>query len=309
MITTNTSAAPSETAPLPTGLRLLSGAAIATTLPYAALKVAWLCGSRIGLQDSEFGTSATMHVANGLTLALDAVAALLAFTFAARRGRRAPGVLVAFPMWVGAGLLGEILLLMPLTLVGGTVGSRPSSGAGPIADWVYAVVYAGFTGLGLFLLPAFAWYAWIRWGDQLRVGVSARGPVARPGVWAGAMSSTGLGIAGVAAARAVSADAARWMIVDTILAGAAAVGLVVLARGLSRVRRVWPVAAAFVGSGALFAWGAFQTTLALVPNDLVGDGPVPTWVTAYALARLAAGAVGGIALATAVLPARRRRRS
>ncbi|MFX4778103.1 hypothetical protein ABTB39_19705, partial [Acinetobacter baumannii] len=85
--------------------------AIAGTLPYIALKVAWRSGSRIGLEDPDFGTSTTMQVANALTMGMDVVAVAMALAFVTAWGRRLPPWLVLGPMWVGTGLLAPILVI------------------------------------------------------------------------------------------------------------------------------------------------------------------------------------------------------
>lgn len=99
-----------------------------------------------------------------LTGGLDLVALVLAVVFF--RGLRAPAWLVLPPMWLGAGLLGQILVAFPVILLTSSGPSSPGSGqVPPLADWVYLLVYGGFAGLGIGLLGAFAVYAWQRWGQ------------------------------------------------------------------------------------------------------------------------------------------------
>ncbi len=62
--------------------------AILGTLPYITLKLMWLGGSRVGLNDPDFGTSPVMVAANTMTMAMDAVAILLALAFVTAWGRR-----------------------------------------------------------------------------------------------------------------------------------------------------------------------------------------------------------------------------
>lgn len=290
---------PTSVSPAPAPLasrveRALAAGALVCTMPYAGIKTAWMFGARAGLTDPSFGHSTAMEIGNALTLFLDVAAAALAAAFVARRGMRAPALLVSFPMWVGYGLLGEILLVMPLTLLGSTVGSRPSSGSSPIAGWVFAFVYAGFTGLGACLLPLFALYARRRWGSVLRERRTRRPVVDRVAAGA-AMACTALGVAGLVGASFVSADSGRWMIVDGVLALASAAGLGVLATGRLAVRRWIPVAVVFAGSGSMFAWGLFHSVLMTVPNDLApGNAPLPA--IGYAVSRTVIGVSAGLAL-------------
>lgn len=274
--------------------RALCVGAVLSTLPYAVLKLMWLGGSRIGLNDPSFANTLTMHVANTLTLGLDLAGAALAITFATRRGQRAPAALVTFPMWVGYGLLGQILLFVPLTVIGGTVGTRPSDGSGPIDGWVYASVYAGFTGLGLFLLPAFALYARNRWAAMFSARLIRTRIVDRPTAWVATLTAT-MGAVSLAAVVPVGPDAARMFGIEGVLSFVAAAGLFVLATGRAQVKAWVPVLAAFTGTGALFAWGLFQAVITIVPNDLV-PADTPRTVVVYAAARCAVGLLGGWAL-------------
>lgn len=279
----------------PVGLARMSLAAFAAlaTLPYLVLKVAWLSGSRVGILDPEFGTGAEMDVLNALTLGLDVVALALAVTFATRRGLRAPAWLVVPPMWVGAGLLGQILVSLPVSLVAQAVSpSRPTPGQlPPIAEWVFTLVYAGFAGLGVGLLGAFALYAWTRWGRRGLPPVTA---VARTALTAAAILVLVAG--GVHAALSAVPLSAR--LLDLVVVAVTAGSLVALARpGAGGRTSVIAVVLVFVGTGALAAWGTYIGVLHLMPNDLVGQSEID-WVTVGTSAlRVAAGLAGAAALA------------
>ncbi|WP_226343990.1 hypothetical protein [Agilicoccus flavus] len=271
-----------------TGLRrALCVGAVAACLPYLALKVHWLLGGRIGLLDPAFGRSTTMAVANALTFAMEVVALVLAVAFVAPWGRRLPGPVVLLPMWVGTGLLGGILVSVPLQLLATlVVAARPSSpaapggpsGTPPIADWVYAVVYAGFGVLGLCLIGGFALYAHQRW---LRPGGWARPLRAwvRPAPAAAAIRAVG----GLAVAFGVAVAALGFVGDPRGVGGALGDGAVAVAGGLgllalwaarpANLAGVVPAAAAWLGSGALAAWGLYRFVLLAVPNDLAGDAP------------------------------------
>lgn len=254
------------------------------TLPYLAIKVAWLSGSRVGLPDPEFGESTAMTVLNSLTLGLDVVALVLAGVFFFRRGIRAPLWLVLPPMWIGAGLLGQILVALPLQLVVQAVSpSQPTTGeVPPIADWVYGLVYAGFAGLGIGLLGAFAIYAWQRWGHRPV-------PPLRPHTRGWLRVAALLAVLGGVVHLVLSDVPLGTRILDLVVALVAAGAL--LALGRVRAGQV-AVVAAFVGTGALTAWGTYLTVILLVPNELVGQ-TVIDWPTVTAsLLRAAAGFVG-----------------
>ena len=268
--------------------RSLAAFAALMTLPYLVLKIAWLSGSRVGLQDPEFGHSTAMLVLNSLTMGLDVVALILAGVFFFRRGIRAPLWLVLPPMWIGAGLLGQILLTMPVNLIWAAVSpAQPTADElPPIADWVYAMVYAGFSGLGIGLLGAFAIYAWQRWGQH---------PIPRPGPRSRAVLRGAAALAAVSGlAQLVLADLPLLnRIIDLVIAGILAVVLLALGRpGAGRGTAV----VAFAGTGALTAWGTYLTVILLIPNDLVGQSSVDWATVGTSLLRAAAGFAGAGAL-------------
>lgn len=278
---------------------MLALGAIAATLPYSALKIAWLAGSRIGLSGSSFGTSTTMHVLNAVTLGLDVVAFALAVTFFRRA--RAPRWFVLPTMWVGYGLLGQILAIIgPSVFVQVLSGSADSGGSSePIAGWVYLCVYAGFSGLGLCLLPAFAIYAWQRWGaaagwgERLKTVRAQQIPVTPTALVVFVVLSSCLR----AAFSNSGEEAVGWAV-------AAVVGLVALAGVLASytgwpggVRRVVPLLAVWTASGAMAAWGVYQVVLETVPNDLVTET-----VSGVDVALAAVKVVAGMAVALVVIP-------
>lgn len=274
--------------------RLAAGAAV-TTLPYCALKIAWLSGSRIGLDDPSFGTSTTMHLLNLGTLGLDLVALALALVIVT--GSRAPMWFVLPTMWVGYGLLGQILLIIgPSVIVQVFRGSSSDRSAPPIDGWVYASVYTGFGGLGLFLLPAFAIHAWQLWGDQNGWGERLSG-IRRelprmPAVFAS-------GVVAALTVRAACADspavAASWGI-DALIGLVALVAMRMFRTGRpSRLPRAVPLAVTWTASGAWAAWGVYHLVLATIPNDLVADP-----VASLDIALFATKSLAGMALVCAV---------
>jgi hypothetical protein len=93
------------------------GLVVLAVVPYVALKLAWLSGSGVGVQD---GTAlAELHstrivVGNNVTIVLELAAVGLALALASAWGRRAPAWLV-LGLGAGAtGLLAPILLGLPI---------------------------------------------------------------------------------------------------------------------------------------------------------------------------------------------------
>lgn len=290
----STSAAPPPVGPARRGLALL---AVLATLPYLTLKLHWLTGGRAGLGDPAFGQSTVMYVLNGLTMLLDVVALVLAVVFLTRRGLRAPAWLVLPPMWVGAGLLGQILVALPVSAILNAVStpSAPTTGEPPpIAEWVFTMVYAGFGLLGVGLLGSFAIYAWQRWGGR---------PLGAP---TAGQSGTLVAAAGLVLVAAVvhlllSEVPLSSRLLDLVVALTAAISLTALASPAVRSRgALVAVVIAFVGTGAMAAWGTYLGVIVLVPNDLVGQDAVDWPTVAASALRLVAGALGVGALAARI---------
>ncbi|MGC5616813.1 hypothetical protein [Georgenia sp. Z1491] len=267
--------------------RALATFAVLMTLPYLGLKIAWLTGSDVGLSVPGFGHSPGMIALNVATAGLDVVAFALAVVLLTRRGFRAPAWLVVPPLWIGAGLLGLILVSLPVHLVAGLIDPpEPTTEVPPIEGWVFGMVYAGFAGLGVGLLGAFALYAWKRWGSR---PVPSSTGVAR--TWLAVAAAAVLGSSVV---HLVVADVpVLHRVVDIVVGAVAAVALWAL-RG-DQVSRV-VVVLAFAGTGALAAWGTYLGVVTVVPNNLVVYDDLP-WGTVVASAlRALAGIVGGLAL-------------
>lgn len=284
---------PGSLPPVGPARRALAGFAALTTLPYLALKVSWLAGMRTGLNDPEFGHSSTMFWLNSLTMGLDVVALVLAVIFLTRRGLRAPAWLVLPPMWIGAGLLGQILLALPLAVFVNTVAPShpPTDEIPPLADWVYPLVYAGFAGLGIGLLGAFAIYARQRWGGRSLPPVTAR---ARRMLRGAAVLIVGAGVVHTVVS-GVPLDA---RLLDLAVAVVTAAALLALGRSSLRGRRATAaLVVAFMGTGAVVAWGTYLGVITAIPNELVGQTETDWATVGGAALRMAAGFVGVGALA------------
>ncbi len=292
------------------------------TVPYLGLKLLWLTGHPVGAGDGD--AMDDLWLVNLLTFGMDAVAVLLALAFVRPWGRRAPAGWVAFPMWVATGLLGTILVAMPLLLLSNVVlgPDHPPAGAdeGP-SGWVFPVVYGGFAVQGLALITGFLLYARERWAGLLRhdrIGDLPHTPTL----------TTQRAFACVAAPLAVGIAAARlywafggenglpleWQeyrgrgvaVMDTVTAlmavAAAAALLVLVFRGRPGWRLRGPLAVVWTAAGSLFGWGSWQ----LVANGTFTAAPdprraVPGLLTLVESAQVVTGllvlAVGAIALA------------
>ncbi|NNG40341.1 hypothetical protein HJ588_13810 [Flexivirga sp. ID2601S] len=271
--------------------RILAIGAALLALPYFMLKVVWLSGSRIGIQDPDFGRSAVMHALNGATLGLDLAVLGLATVF--YRNARPRSLLVVPPMWIGYGLLGQILLLIvPATLLQPTTSA--SAGPDAIAGWVYAVVYTGFCGIGLCLLPAFALYARDRWGRDWSRPLKSVAPQPVPAFTTSVAVLVALALAGYGLTRGDLRDGVPWL-TDAGLGALAVLALLALSRGMTALPRWSALLVLFAGSGAWVAWGVYGLVLELVPNDLT-SGPSSAAPVILNAAKVA----GGLALARTI---------
>ncbi|MCA6091678.1 hypothetical protein LE181_05800 [Streptomyces sp. SCA3-4] len=269
-----------------TARRLLRAGAIAACVPYLALKVAWLAGSRIGIPE---GSAALEHetllkAANALTLLMDTGVIVLALLLTCPWGRRAPSWLLVLPMWGAVGLLTPVIVGFParlaLGMLGATDAGHPADGRPFLDEWVFTVVYSGFIVQGLALGALFVLYARGRWG-HLWQG-SAGDPAARlRGRWprgaavaaavlavgqAGAhlvwSSGVRTGLPGAMAGRS-GADAAVQEAAYVLYGAAAVAGIVLLLS--RRAVPLWvPLLLTGVGSAALGCWGGWLLTTGLV---------------------------------------------
>lgn len=301
---------------------MAAAAAVAATVPYLGLKLLWLTGHPVGAGDAD--AMDDLWLVNLLTFGMDAIAVLLALSFVRPWGRRAPAGLVAFPMWVATGLLGTILVALPLfllsTLLLGPDQAPPGTDDGP-SGWVFPVVYGGFAVQGLALITGFLLYARERWAGLLhhdRIGDLPRSPTLTT-QRAFACVAAPLA-AGVAAARAYWACGGttglplEWQDyhgrgvavmdgVTALMAVAAGAALLLLVfRGRPGWRLRGPLAVVWTAAGSLFGWGSWQLvafgTFTTAPD---ARRAVPGLMTLVESAQVVTGllvtAVGAIALA------------
>lgn len=258
--------------------RIVGWAAVVGTLPYLALKFAWLTGSTVGVIDTALFDDHSILVLNAVTAGMDLTAIVIALAFTYDWGQRLPAFLILAPIWVGTGFLVPILLLLPMSgLALGTAQEDPF-----LESWVQPMVYTGFGWQGLMLTIAFVLYARVRWPWVFQVErVRAR----RISVVLGDLGAVLAAVAGVESL--IVGSMADQLI--GVLALLAAVGAVVLMHGV-RTRFWVPVAVAWVGAGALFAWGGWAVVNQVGRTALSGGGGVPV----FQLAAMVGGGLIGI---------------
>ncbi|MFD8479430.1 hypothetical protein [Kitasatospora sp. NPDC059673] len=249
---------------------------IAATLPYLALKIAWVAGSSIGVHGDGMH-SGSMIGANLATLGMDAIAAALALALARPWGRRVPGWLLILPMWVATGLLAPIALVVPVAAVVGAFTDGFSSSGSPDQDtidgWVYAMVYGGFGLQAVGLVAGFVLHARERWAGvfALRLRDLPLGPAAgarrliAAGVAAFGLIPVGIQLSWAFGSHALrpgdTRTASQSLIIDSgyaliILAGL--VGMLAVTRQRQDGRPALRLLVmAWVGTGTAFGWGFF----------------------------------------------------
>jgi hypothetical protein len=177
--------------------RTALAAVFLAVVPYVALKVLWLSGSSIGVEDQAVLAelhSTRMVVGNNVTIGLELLAVALAVALSSGWGRRVPAWVVIGAGAGATGLLAPILLGLPLgSLVQLSVdGDLHTAGMDHLSPWVFAIVYGGF-GLMAAAIAVLAWrYAEIRWDQVLRCAPDTPRP------WAVLLGAVGLVPFGVA---------------------------------------------------------------------------------------------------------------
>ncbi|MEV0372723.1 hypothetical protein AB0I10_23330 [Streptomyces sp. NPDC050636] len=286
---------------------VLRATALAACIPYLSLKIAWIAGGRIGIPEGSplrQGGDSLMAM-NGLTVLMDAAVIILAFLLTRPWGRRVPAWLLVLPMWCATGLLAPIVVVFPVQTLasvlrdgshgGGAVTGGDGFGGDPdrfLAPWVWSVVYTGFIVQALTLGALFVLYARERWGHlwRGRVGTLPDGPTrsarrlsaAAVAVLAVLPAVTHLlwaagSTAGLNPARAAAQDLnSRLNDAGYVLfAALAAAGALMLGYGRGRrVPLLLPLAAAWIGSGALACWGGWMTFTTL--SARAGDPMLPS---------------------------------
>lgn len=250
-----------NSSPEPRRLRPVFGyVAVAGTLPYLLLKLAWIAGLEIGVTEPGLMTTAVMRSANAFTAAMELVAIVVVLALTHSWGLRVPAWFVVFPMWVGTGLLVPIVISFPAIGADFLMVDTINEG---LADWVTPMVYTSFAWQGIVLLVAFALYARVRWPQAFGGAAGSRG--------VGPIGVTGAVLAlavAVAEFRDVFAGGLRLAttalgVVEALAALSAVVAVALLgARGPHRTVTVllWTGSATLFASGfwSLFGWLAMS---------------------------------------------------
>ena len=294
-------AGPASAGPPSIRLRRLAGwAAIAGTLPYLVLKVLWLTGHQVGIRRPDLLDG--MDALNAVTVAMDACVIALALALAYPWGRRLPAWLLLLPAWVGGGfLIPMAVVILPSTVLWLIGGGAGGGHADPMEAWVRPMVYGGFAWQGVFLAVAFVLYARDRWPAEVGAGDAVPGvrsrevlPLLRVLAGGGTvMVVLTVGLSVGDAIRAGTAGSVASAVAQAAMEVAGLLGVLALARDTTR--RVVSVAAGWIGTGVLFAWGLWGTVNMVAGTPLAASG--------YPMSGLAglAGLLGGFALAVAGL--------
>jgi len=277
----------------PSAAHVLRALAIAACLPYLALKIAWVSGSRIGIPH---GSALLEHrdamiVGNSGSVLIDSMVIVLVLLLTQHWGQRAPVWLLTPPVWAATGLLSPIMLAYPLQLgarlLGGTTAPSGGAAARPfLHEWVFTVVYTGFIVQALALGALFILYARARWGHLWRgriAELSGRGP-ARDVQRATALTASALvlvpltahllwatGSTGGLSAAMIAGRTSDFYVLEAAYALFAVMtlaGLLLVAfpyAGALPLRL--PLSLAFVGSAALACWGGYLMLTALENRD------------------------------------------
>jgi hypothetical protein len=255
----------------------------AACLPYLFLKVVWALDQPVGITDRSQLHSSEWVAGNAAMAAVQLVAVVLVVALVRPWSRKVPAGFLLFPVWVGTGLLFQVVVGSALLGLFSTASRESSMETGGIAPWVYVVVYASFAVQGVALATAFACHVRARWGRMLGErtgGVLARREAGEAGSW---LSRHIAELAEIVAVMAlvVGVVCAYWAVGGAVglsdarphdnfaMQASRALGTVVAAAGLlglagrwGRKRRFWLSAALiWVGSGALVAFDVLMVVV------------------------------------------------
>jgi hypothetical protein len=252
----------------------------AACLPYLFLKVVWTLDMPVGVTDTAQLHGNESVAGNAVMAVVQLVAVVLVLALVRPWGRRVPTWLLLLPVWVGTGLLFQVIVGSAILGLSSTASRESAMNLGGIASWVYVVVYASFAVQGVALAIAFACHVQARWGRLLGERTSDISPSPDDRSW---LSSHLTKLAEIVAAMALAVGVvcAYWAFGGSIalsdarphdnvaMQASRALGAVVAAAGLlglagwwGRDRRFWlPVALIWVGSGALVAFDVLTVVL------------------------------------------------
>jgi hypothetical protein len=285
------------------------GAAVAVS-PYLLIKIAWTFG--LFMPTDQMGDP-SWRIANAVTIILAAAGILLAMAFCRPWGERLPTWLVAFPVWVGTGLLVPMLLLAPVL---GPAAITRDMEAGTADFWVYEQIFVMFSlvGVGICLPLALAGYAKARWPEALGGPIDCRelpGNTRQLQISLARFIAGGCTLLGVikvfwAVGGTLGIDPAMlddrdiWWRLLSLSTGAwafaGAWGLLVLTSRRGSRRFLPPMAAAWISSGMLFSYNLFNRLSASRPDA----PPAPEYPLAQVLT-MEAGTVLGVMMGMTLL--------
>jgi hypothetical protein len=269
-------------------------------LPYLVLKVAWTVGTPVGITDRSVLDSKGWAAENAVMAVIQLVGLALVLALTRPWARRVPAWLLLFPVWVGTGLLFEVVVGAVLVGVFSPASQASSGGTdfGGFQPWVFVMVYSAFAGQGVALAIAFACHVRARWGrllGELTGEVVARRTV-RVRSWPeNHLAEMAEAVAVMAVAVAVfswywaaggsfglsgAKPGPSWGLQASGVAGAvvAVVGLLGLAGRWGHQMRFWlPAALIWVGSGALAAFDGLNLVLDQVLLMFGTDASEPGW--------------------------------
>lgn len=269
--------------------RMLGYGAIAAAMPYIFVKMNWLAGGTLGMNDPAFFANPTFYFANIVTFLMDALAVLLALALTEKWGMRVPPLMILFPMWAASGLLLPIvfiLLFSPLASETRVV-AHSENNLEPLRSWVFMMVYGCFAAQGILLSGTFALYARARWGNlaaRIRTveNAAAINALARFLTGAAAVLSIFAGICGTAWAAGIDLGALSVMpnsksgifyvtsAVHAAFAFVAAIGALLLFYSVSKPRTLnwWLILSLiWIGSAAMFTWSGWEIFTSLGINN------------------------------------------
>jgi hypothetical protein len=294
-------------------------------LPYLVFKAAWTVGIPVGIADRSVLDDGGWVAANALMAVVQLAAFGLVLALIRPWARKWPAWLLLFPVWVGTGLLFQVVLGAVLIGLFSPVSQDSSIDTGEFEPWVFVVVYAGFAGQGVALAIAFACHVRARWGRLLgaRTDEVLARCIARARSWpVNHLAEMAEAVAVMAAAMAVvfvyraaggsfgvsGAEAdVPWAMQASRAAGAviAVVGLLGLAGRWGHETRFWlPAALTWLGSAALAGfdglWLMLNQLFAMFGSPASeGWSAIDTVVAIKVLIGMLAAAVGALAVTAA----------
>lgn len=292
-------------------------------LPYLFLKVVWTVGMPVGISDRSVLDSNGWVAANALMAVVELAGLLLVLALVRPWARKVPPWLLLFPVWVGTGLLFEVVVGAALMGLFSHTSQASSGGTdlGGFQPWVFMVVYSSFAGQGIALAIAFACHVRARWGWLLgeRTGEVVARRTSRMRSWlethlaevaeavavmVGAVAVVcGYWAAGGSYGLSGTRRDPSWGLQASGVAGAvtAMVGLLGLAGRWGLHTRFWlPVALTWLGSGALAAFEGLNQLFVVFGTGASEDWSlIDTVLAVKVMIGVLAAAVGVVAVIAA----------